>query len=180
MELGLAGRHVLITGGSKGIGRACADAFGAEGCRLTLVARSAPDLDAAAGEVRAVHGVEVATKPLDLSDPAQQRALADDVGAVDVVVNNAGAIPAGNLQRVDDEAWRQAWDLKVLGYVNLCRLLLPRLEDQGRGVIVNVIGGPAPDRSRTTSPVPPATPPSWRSRAPSARARCGGACGWWA
>ena len=149
MDLGLAGRSVLITGGSKGIGRACADAFAAEGCNLTLVARSAADLDAAATEVRAAHGVEVTTRALDLADPTQQQALVDGLDPVDVVVNNAGAIPAGDLSRVDDDTWRRAWDLKVFGYVNLCRLLLPRLEEQGRGVVVNVIGGagarPQPD-----------------------------------
>lgn len=141
MDLGLGGRHVVVTGASKGIGLACATTFAAEGCRLTLVARSADDLDRVAGDLRGAHGVEVTTHPADLGESSQQQALADAVGDVDVVVNNAGAIPSGDLGQVDEETWRHAWDLKVFGYVNLCRLLLPGMEERGRGVIVNVIGG---------------------------------------
>lgn len=149
MDLELRGRRVLITGASKGIGRACAETFAAEGAALDLVARSAAELEAAAEELRAAHSVKVGTHALDLSRPSDQRALADRLDAVDIVVNNAGAVPAGDVCRIDDETWRRAWDLKVFGYINLTRLLLPRLEAQRSGVIVNVIGTsalrPTPD-----------------------------------
>lgn len=141
MDLALDGRHVLVTGASKGIGRACADAFAAEGCRLTLVARSAEALERAAAEVSGASGVAVDVFPADLSDPDQQASLAERVSDLDVLVNNAGAIPSGDLARVGEGAWRDAWDLKVFGYINLCRLFLPQLEERGGGVIVNVIGG---------------------------------------
>jgi NAD(P)-dependent dehydrogenase (short-subunit alcohol dehydrogenase family) len=141
MELGLSGRRVLITGASKGIGRACAQVFAAEGCALDLVSRTAADLDALADDLREKPGVTVTTHALDLSRPENQVALTGALTEVDIVVNNAGAIPGGDLTLVDDDTWRAAWDLKVFGYINLCRLLLPRMEEQRRGVIVNVIGG---------------------------------------
>jgi NAD(P)-dependent dehydrogenase (short-subunit alcohol dehydrogenase family) len=141
MELGLNGRRALVTGASKGIGRACANVFAAEGCALDLVSRSAADLDAVAADLRAEHGADVTTHALDLSRAENQVALADALGAVDIVVNNAGAVPGGDIAQINDDTWRTAWELKVFGYINMCRLLLPRLEAQRRGVIVNVIGG---------------------------------------
>jgi NAD(P)-dependent dehydrogenase (short-subunit alcohol dehydrogenase family) len=149
MDLQLRDRTVLITGGSKGIGRACAESFAAEGCSLDLVARSAEELEQVAEQIRAAHPVKVRTHALDLGLSADQQALAERLETVDIVVNNAGAVPAGDLAAVDEEKWRRAWDLKIFGYINLCRLLLPRLEQQGSGVIVNVIGTsalrPTPD-----------------------------------
>lgn len=141
MDLALTGRHALVTGASKGIGRAIADALAAEGCHLDLVARTAADLDSLAEDIRSRHGVEVTTHPRDLGVSEQVTALLDEVGQLDIVINNAGAIPSGGLTDVDEETWRDAWDLKVFGYINLCRLALPRLEEQGSGVILNVIGG---------------------------------------
>jgi short-subunit dehydrogenase len=140
MELGLNGRRVLITGASKGIGRACAQVFAAEGCALDLVSRTAADLDALADYLREKPGVAVTTHALDLACPENQVALTEALSEVDIVVNNAGAIPGGDLTLVDDDTARRG-DLKVFGYINVCRLLLPRMEAQRRGVIVNVIGG---------------------------------------
>ncbi len=141
MDLSLTGRRALITGASKGIGRAIADSLAAEGCNLDLVARTAADLDAAADEIRGRHGVEVTTHPRDLGLSDQVTELIEGLPELDLVVNNAGAIPSGSVTDVDEETWRHAWDLKVFGYINLCRLALPRLEAQGRGVILNIIGG---------------------------------------
>jgi NAD(P)-dependent dehydrogenase (short-subunit alcohol dehydrogenase family) len=142
VDLDLSGRRVVITGASKGIGLACADVFAAEGCSLDLVARTESKLEAAAADLTARFGVDVRVHPLDLSRPADQVALADAVGAdVDVLVNNAGAVPSGDLTVVDDETLRGAWELKVFGYINLCRLVVPKMTERGSGVIVNVIGG---------------------------------------
>jgi NAD(P)-dependent dehydrogenase (short-subunit alcohol dehydrogenase family) len=141
MDLNLTGRHVLITGASKGIGRACAELFAREGGALDLVARSRTDLERAANELHETYAATVVVHTVDLSRAEGPQVLAASLEAVDIVVNNAGAIPGGDLQGVDDETLRQAWDLKLFGYINLCRLLLPRLESQGYGVIVNVIGG---------------------------------------
>ena len=137
----MSGKRILITGASKGIGRAIAESLAAEGCHLDLVARSVADLEAVAADIIGRHDVEVAVHPRDLALSDEVTELVDGLEVLDLVVNNAGAIPSGSLTDVDEETWRHAWDLKVFGYINLCRLALPRLEEQRRGVILNIIGG---------------------------------------
>jgi 3-oxoacyl-[acyl-carrier protein] reductase len=136
MDLGLKGKSVLITGGSKGIGLACAKAFAAEGARLHLAARDRARLEQAA---KAMDG-QVEIHSVDLRDQAALRKLASDCSDVDVLVNNAGDIPGGSIETVDDAKWRHAWELKVFGFINLTRELYPRLKARKSGVIVNVIG----------------------------------------
>lgn len=140
MELGLRGRSVLITGGSKGIGLACAHSFAAEGANVRLAARTRGDLERAAREIAGKYGVEAAVHAVDLREPGSAERLAADAGALDVLVNNAGDMPAGALGAIDEARWRHAWELKVFGFVNLTRAVLAGMESRGRGVIVNVIG----------------------------------------
>ncbi|MCJ8142624.1 SDR family oxidoreductase [Ancylobacter sp. A5.8] len=140
MKLGLEGKVVLITGASKGIGRATALSFAAEGCSLHLAARSAAELEANRDRIVREFGVEVAIHPGDLSDTAVLDELGRRCGDVDILVNNAGDIPPGDLMTVTDELWRRSWDLKVHGYIYLTRLLYPRMQERGHGVIVNDIG----------------------------------------
>jgi NAD(P)-dependent dehydrogenase (short-subunit alcohol dehydrogenase family) len=140
MDLGLKGRTALITGGSKGIGLACAQRFAAEGCNLHLVSRDQGRLDAARAAVRAQHPVDVALHAVDLRDGQAVKRVAAAAGAVDILVNNAGDIPGGSLLDIDEAAWRHAWDLKLFGYVNMTREVLGGMKARGRGVIVNVIG----------------------------------------
>jgi len=140
MDLGLRNKSVLITGGSKGIGLACAHAFAAEGANLRLVARSRGALDAAAREVAAKHGVETKTWAIDLRAPGSAERLEAEAGPIDVLVNNAGDMQSGSLGAIDEEKWRHAWELKVFGFINLTRAVLAQMETRGRGVIVNVIG----------------------------------------
>ncbi len=140
MDMQLRGKAVLITGASKGIGLACAEAFAAEGCTLHLAARSAPLLAEAKARLEAAHGVAVHIYDRDLSNDAAMQALAAAVGDVDILVNNAGDIPAGPLEAVDDAAWRRGWDLKVFGYISLTRAYYERMRARGHGVIVNDIG----------------------------------------
>jgi hypothetical protein len=140
MDLQLKGKTVLITGGSKGIGRATAEVLAEEGCNLTLVARGATTLDEAAAAIRARHQVNVRAIPADLSTDASVRKVAAEAGEIDILVNNAGAIPPGDLLCVDDERWRQAWDLKVFGYISFCRVIYAQMKARKAGVIVNVIG----------------------------------------
>ena len=140
MDLHLAGKSVLITGASKGIGLACAQGFAAEGCNLHLAARTEADLATARDVIKAKHDVEVAIHPLDLSDSSNIDQLAARCADVDILVNNAGAIPAGNIEAIDEAIWREAWDLKVFGYVNMTRRFYPLIQQSGGGAILNVIG----------------------------------------
>jgi hypothetical protein len=127
MDLNLKGKRALVTGGSKGIGRACAEVLAAEGCNVLITARnpgSAPN-----------------AKAIDLSQRGAAESLAEWAGDLDILVNNAGAIPGGDLLKVEEETWRRAWDLKVFGYINLTRLVYARMKSRGKGVIINIIGG---------------------------------------
>ena len=140
MDLGLSGKTALITGGSKGIGRAAAEVLADEGCNVILVAREQGPLDEAAAGIRARRQVNVRTISADLSNDAAVRRVAEQAGALDILVNNAGAIPPGDVLSIDDERWRRAWDLKVFGYISFCRVIYAQMKARGAGVIINVIG----------------------------------------
>ncbi len=140
MDLNLMGKRALVTGGSKGIGRACAQVLAEEGCAVTIASRDAQTLAAAAADIRAKTGVEVQWQAADLSQRGVAEALAAAAGELDILVNNAGAIPGGDLQKVDEDTWRRAWDLKVFGYINLTRAVYARMKAKNSGVIVNVLG----------------------------------------
>lgn len=139
MDLKLAGQRVLITGGSKGIGAACARVFLTEGCSVVLVARDASKLTAIADALGQAN--KVTTHAADLSFAAERTAVAAAFPDIDILVNNAGAIPAGGLLDLSMETWEQAWALKVMGYIHLTKLYLSQMKDRGAGVIVNIIGG---------------------------------------
>ena len=140
MDLGLKGRSVLITGGSGGIGLATARVFAAEGCDLHIAARTPERLRAAREDISRDFGVPVTVHAVDLSRTEGALRLAASCADVDVLVNNAGAIPGGAIEEIADDRWREAWDLKVFGYVNMMRALYAEMKVRGRGVIVNVIG----------------------------------------
>lgn len=140
MELGLRGKSALITGGSKGIGLATARVFAEEGVAIHLAARTEPDLEQARGEIEADFDVPVATHSVDLSKGDVARKLAKECAEVDILVNNAGGIPGGTLQDIGEDVWRQAWDLKLFGYINLTRAIYAEMKTRGRGVIVNNCG----------------------------------------
>lgn len=139
MDLGLAGKRALVTGASKGIGRATAGVLAQEGCDVHLVARNAGELAALAAELNQSSGRRITYSALDLADSRNVERLCVEVAGLDILVNNAGAIPAGTLDSVDEASWRSAWDLKVFGYINLCRRVYADMRGRG-GVIVNVIG----------------------------------------
>ena len=147
MELGLRGRKALVTGGSKGIGRACAEVLAEEGCDVALAARTAADLETARAAIAAKHNVAVRIFALDLAVSGNVDRLAAECADIDILVNNAGAIPGGDLAAVDEARWRTAWDLKVFGYVNMTRRFYAVMRGRRAGVIVNVIGaaGENPD-----------------------------------
>jgi len=143
MDLKLAGKTALITGGSKGIGRATAEILAGEGCRVVIVSRSAEGLAAAKSAIAQKSNGRVDTVAADLSDSANVARLARDYPDIDILVNNAGAIPGGSLAAMDEATWRKAWDLKVFGYVNMCRAFYALMKARGAGVIINIVGNAA-------------------------------------
>jgi len=143
MDLKLAGKTALITGGSKGIGRATAEILAAEGCNVIIVSRTAETLAAVKSAIAQKSNVRVDTVVADLSDSKNVDRLAKDFPDIDILVNNAGAIPGGTLLNVDEATWRRAWDLKVFGYVNMCRAFYALMKARGSGVIINVVGNAA-------------------------------------
>ncbi len=140
MDLGLRGRVAVVTGASKGIGLAVATGLAKEGCNLHLVSRSTERLESAAALLRAQHRVDVGIHALDLSRSESIAVLQARTGTPDILVNNAGAIPGGDLLQVDESRWREAWDLKVFGYINMSRAYYAAMQANTRGVIVNVTG----------------------------------------
>src|SRR5215469_11861791 len=140
MDLKLTGRSVLITGASKGIGLGIAKWFASEGVHPRLVARSGDVLAKEAEAIRKSAQVNVQTLAADLSDPAARRKVFETFPDVDIVVNNAGAIPGGTIEDVDEKAWRAGWDLKVYAHVDFTRMYLAKMKARRRGVIINIIG----------------------------------------
>jgi len=140
MELNLRGKRALITGASQGIGAAIAQALAAEGVDLVLTARNAANLDAEKAAAESAHGITVETLPMDLAAPGAVDRLAEAAGTVDILINNAGTIPAGRLLYIGEEQWRAVWELKLFGYINLTRHFYRRMKDGAGGVIVNICG----------------------------------------
>lgn len=140
MDLGLNGQTALVTGASQGIGRAIALSLAREGCNLHLAARNAEGLKDLASDLKNRFGVAAHTHAVDLSQSGAADQLASQCGAVDILVNNAGNTPRGTLFEVDEATWRQGWELKIFGYINLTRAVYREMFKRRQGVIVNVIG----------------------------------------
>jgi 3-oxoacyl-[acyl-carrier protein] reductase len=138
MDLHLKDQKVLVTGGSKGIGAACAKVFLTEGCTVTIVSRDSARLDAMRA-VLAAHG-DINAFPADLSKgPERERVMAAH-GDTTILINNAGAIPGGGLLDMTMERWQEAWNLKVFGYVHMTQMMLAQMKERNAGTIVNIIG----------------------------------------
>ena len=153
MNLELDNLHVLITGGSKGIGLACARGFLAEGARVTLVSRTMETLLAAQAALTAEFPVAVVTADsatrvnviaVDLRDAADaERAVETserDFGPVDVLVNSAGAARRTPAAELTAESWHDAMQAKFFTYINVINPLIKKMGERGRGAVVNVIG----------------------------------------
>jgi NAD(P)-dependent dehydrogenase (short-subunit alcohol dehydrogenase family) len=139
MDLELSGKLALVTGASKGIGRATAMILAQEGCHVALVARGRVALDQTAREIERQSSVSARVISADLSQQGEIERVAAECAELDILVNNAGAIPPGNLAAIGNHAWRAAWDLKVFGYISMCRAFYASLKRRS-GVIINIIG----------------------------------------
>lgn len=152
MDLLLRGRTALITGGSKGIGRAAAESMAAEGCDVILVSRTLAALEETAGAIRSRHQVNVRVHAADIAVQGTAEDIAARFPEIDILVNNAGAIPGGSLGQVDGTTWRQSWQLKVFGYVDMCRAYYPLLK--ARSPYAAGSGATAPREAATAPFVP--------------------------
>lgn len=140
MDLHLRGKHVLITGASKGIGAAAAEVFAEEGAHLHLAARNEQALNELGHRLRSTYQIDCKVHAVDLRKSEDVVRLAREAAEIDVLINNAGDIPGGTLQNVDEATWRHAWQLKVFGYIDLTRLVYAQMKARGGGVIINDIG----------------------------------------
>jgi NAD(P)-dependent dehydrogenase (short-subunit alcohol dehydrogenase family) len=147
MDLELEGKTALVTGASRGIGRAIAQALAKEGARVALAARDKATLETAASEIRGSGGAEPLAVSADLSRLEEVNRAVETVkgrfGRLDILVNNAGAIRGGDFGKIPDEQWAGDWSLKILGYVRMARAVFPLMQAQGGGRIVNVVGAAA-------------------------------------
>ena len=138
MDLALDGRRALVTGASSGLGLGCAQALAAEGATVTLVARNADRLAAAAATIpTAVHTLAADLGEL-ASIPALVAAATELMGGIDIVIVNAGGPPAGNFASTPFERYEAALRLNLLSGVALCEATLPGMRDRGWGRIVAI------------------------------------------
>ena len=138
MDLGLKGRKAIITGGTRGIGRAIADLLAAEGCDIGICARNAAQVEEAVASLRK-KGIKAVGSAVDVADGAALKAFiettATALGGLDVLVANAsGALGGGN----DEDSWRRGFEVDIMGTVRSCEAALPFLEASGAGAIVAV------------------------------------------
>jgi NAD(P)-dependent dehydrogenase (short-subunit alcohol dehydrogenase family) len=143
MDLGLKDKVVVVTGASKGIGLACAEAFALEGARVALASRSEANLDAALARFPATVRAPAAIAA-DLCDPAAAARMVAEaeaaLGPIDVLVNSAGAARRYAPADLDATAWRAAMDAKFFSYIHPIDIVVKKMAARGRGAIVNIIG----------------------------------------
>ena len=144
MDLGLQGRCALVTGGSMGIGRAAALELAAEGCRVALAARGENALAKAAEEIRQRTQAEVITLRADCTRLEDVDRMVEDVvarfGRIDILVNSIGAAKSGHFLALPEDEWRESLELKLYGVIRCCRAVVPHMQRQRWGRIVNLIG----------------------------------------
>ena len=144
MDLAMTNKTALVTGGSAGIGKAIARALAREGVDVAICARRKAPLEATAAEIsratnrRIVPIVADLTKPADAENFVKQAHAA--LGRIDVLVNNAGSSPGGVLDHLTEEDWAQSLQLKFMGYVRCMKHVLPIMQKQKKGRVVNLIG----------------------------------------
>jgi 3-oxoacyl-[acyl-carrier protein] reductase len=141
MDLGLKGKVALVTGASKGIGKAIAEEFAKEGAPVSICARGQHDLTTTAEELRQ-YGVTVVATPADVTkaDEVQQviEATLKHCGRIDILVNNAGDAWFGHGVDTTDEQWRYALDVNLQSAVRFTRGVVPAMRQQGGGRIINI------------------------------------------
>ncbi|MCR8634334.1 SDR family NAD(P)-dependent oxidoreductase [Paenibacillus radicis (ex Xue et al. 2023)] len=149
MNLGLAGKIAIVTGASAGIGFACSKALFEEGASVVMVARDAERMLQAAAAIREGHPAGDASRIVTVSGDMREsetvkRAVATALecfGRIDILINNAGSAKAGSFFELPEEAFMDAWSLKLLGYIRMVKEAAPHMINQRDGRIVNIVGG---------------------------------------
>ena len=155
MELGLQGKVAIVTGGSKGIGRATALALAQEGADVAICARGVEALEEAAGEIHSRTGRRVVSVRADMTAPEDIQNLVastiTDLGGVDILVNNAVNSVAAPFMELPDDAWLNHINVKVMGYVRCAREVIPHMQLRGGGRIINIGGMAARSANNLTN-----------------------------
>jgi NAD(P)-dependent dehydrogenase (short-subunit alcohol dehydrogenase family) len=144
MDLGLSGKKAVVTGASKGIGRATARMLADEGCDVAITARGGELLEKTAQEIENATGRTIIPLAGDMSVQADvertMKAAIDGLGWVDILVTCAGSSPGGLLEDLTEDQWMSSLGLKFMGYVRTCSVLLPHMRERGTGSVVLVVG----------------------------------------
>ena len=142
MDLGLKGRRALVTGASKGIGRAIAYELATEGANLAICARGSRALEDTAAALEAATGVNVFAGTADVTVDREVRAFVDEaaaaLGGLDILVNNAGSALPGTFEEVDEGRWRADLDVKLFAAMRCVRTALPHLKQSPQARIINI------------------------------------------
>ena len=145
MDLGIRGRSAIVTGGSRGIGRATARQFLEEGVRVTICGRNAETIERARAELAAATGGEVHAVVADMMKESDVARLVESAtqrfGKVDILVNNAGQMYSGRFAVMNDAGLKEQLETKLFGFMRTIRLVYPMMQAQRWGRIVNLIGG---------------------------------------
>ncbi len=144
MDLGMVGKKALVTGGSEGIGKAITLAFAREGVDVAICARRQGPLEQTAAEIATASGRTIVPIVADLTKPEDAENFVKKahaaLGRIDILVNNAGSAPGGVIEHLSEENWASALQLKFMGYVRCMKHVLPIMQKQKKGRVVNVIG----------------------------------------
>ncbi|MFQ5750877.1 MAG: SDR family NAD(P)-dependent oxidoreductase [bacterium] len=141
MNLNLKNKVVIVTGASRGIGKAIALGFAVEGTKLSICGRTPETLESAVNEIQAL-GEEVFAKPTDVTHSTQAEAFVkatlDKYGCIDVLVNNVGGSRKTPTLEISDEEWHDLLDLNAISAARMSRLVIPTMKQQGGGVILMI------------------------------------------
>lgn len=144
MDLELAGKKAIVTGGSKGIGRETTRILAEEGCDVAVTARDEGRLEEVAKEIANATGRTILPLAGDMSRREDvertMRAAIGEFGDIDILVTCAGSSPGGLLEELSEEQWMSSLGLKFMGYVRACSVILPHMRERGRGSVVLVVG----------------------------------------
>ncbi len=148
MDLELAGKLAIVTGGSRGIGKAIAWELAREGCKVAICARNADTLEASRVEIAEATGAEIYALTCDTGNTASVESMVArasfQLGGVDILVNNAarplGQVPNSDIENMSDELFNEDINVKVLGYLRCARAVVPIMKERGWGRIINVSG----------------------------------------